>query len=130
LIHYDVISLIDQAFCELKTGKVGYEDLAFVAKLSKEPEEYKNENDRMKILARMSGAQRGDTVCWYETVSESLYGGSNKRTSTYSIKPDNLNFEKYKRLLLGKLNDILEITGFNIEGLRSQLLNHTMCHEV
>ena len=119
--HYDVISLIDQAFCELKSGKANHQDLAFVTKLSKEPEEYKNENDRMRVLAKMLGAQRGDTVYWYETLSESLHDKSNKRIITYSITPDQLNLEKYKRLLLGKLNDILEIKIINLENEKFQL---------
>jgi hypothetical protein len=77
----------------------------------------------------MLGAQKGDTVYWYETLSESFHDNSNKRISTYSIKPENINLDKYKRLLLNKLNDILEITGFDIDSLRSQLLSHTMYHE-
>jgi DNA polymerase, archaea type len=125
--YHAVRSLIEQAFDELKSGKVNHQDLAFVTKLSKEPEEYKNENDRMRVLANMLGVHKGDTVCWYETLPKLLHDKNNR---TYSIKPDNLNLEKYKRLLLSKLNDILEITGFNMEGLRSQLLNHMMCHEV
>jgi len=125
--YHAIRSLIEQAFNELKSGKVNHQDLAFVTKLSKEPEEYKNENDRMRVLAKMLGAQKGDTVCWYETLPKLHHEKSNR---TYSIKPDNLNLEKYRRLLLNKLSDMLEITGFNMEGLRSQLLNHTMCHEV
>ncbi len=107
LLQLAIRPLIDQAFHELESGKVNQKDLAFITKLSKEPEEYKNENDRMKVLAKMSGAQKGDTVCWYETLSE--------MKSTYSIKPENLNLEKYKRILLSKLNGILEITGLNID---------------
>jgi hypothetical protein len=84
----------------------------------------------MRVLAKMLGVRKGDTVFWYETLSESLHEKSNKRIITYSITPDKLNLEKYKRLLLGKLNDILAITGFDMDSLRSQLLNHTMCHEV
>jgi DNA polymerase elongation subunit (family B) len=123
--HDAIRSLIKQAFYELKSGKVSHEDLAFVAKLSKEPEDYKSENNRMRVLANMSGAQKGETVCWYETLS----GPRNRRT--YSIKPDNLNLEKYKKILLSKLNDIFEIIGFNMHVLRSQLLNHNevICHE-
>jgi DNA polymerase I len=103
--HRSTKPLIHQAFHELESGKVSPEDLAFVAKLSKDPEEYKNENDRTRILAKMSGAQKGETVCWYET----LPGPTNKHP--YSINPENLNFEKYKTILLNKLSDIFEITG-------------------
>ena len=85
--HRSIESLICKAFHELESGKVSHDDLAFVAKLSKDPEEYKNENDRMRVLARMLEAHKGDTVRWYETLPRS----SNK--STYSIKPDNLNLE-------------------------------------
>jgi DNA polymerase, archaea type len=120
--HHAIGSLIDQAFYELKSGRVCHEDLAFITKLSKEPEEYKNENDRIRVSAKMLGVHKGDTVYWYETLFESLHEKSNKRISTYSTKPENLNLEKYKRLLLSKLNDILEITGFDMEGLRSQIL--------
>ncbi|MGC2685486.1 MAG: DNA polymerase domain-containing protein, partial [Candidatus Nitrosopolaris sp.] len=45
--HDAIGSLIKQAFYELKSGKVSHEDLAFVAKLSKEAEDYKSENNRM-----------------------------------------------------------------------------------
>ena len=83
--YHAVRSLIEEAFDELKSGKVSHQDLAFVTKLSKEPEEYKNENDRMRVLGKMLGAQKGDTVYWYETLSESFHDNSNKRISTYSI---------------------------------------------
>jgi ATP-dependent DNA helicase DinG len=103
--HNGLELLIDQAFHELESGKVSYEDLAFVAKLSKEPEEYRSENNRMKVLAMMLGAQKGDIVRWYETLPHT------SNTRTFSIKPENLNLEKYKTILFSKLNDILEITG-------------------
>ena len=89
--------------------------MAFITKLSKEPEEYKNENDRMRVLAKMLGAHKGDTVYWYETLSESVHDKTNR---PYSIKPENLNLDEYKNLLLNKLADILEIIGFNMDGLR------------
>jgi DNA polymerase, archaea type len=101
--HDAIESLIDQTFHELESGKVSHEDLAFIAKLAKESEEYKGENNS---LAKMLGAHKGDTVCWYETLS----GTGNTRKSTFSIKPENLNLEKYKNILLSKLNDILKIT--------------------
>lgn len=112
--HGAIRSLIKQAFYELKSGKVSHDDLAFVAKLSKEAEDYKSENNRMSVLAKMLGAHKGDTVYWYETLSK----------STYAVKPDKLNLEKYKRILLSKLNDIFEIIGFDMHVLRSGLLNH------
>ena len=102
--HHAVGSLIDQAFYELKSGKVRQEDLAFITKLSKEPEEYKNEHDRMRVLARKLGAHKGDTVYWYETLPESV---DDKTKRAYSIKPENINLDEYKNLLLNKLNRYL-----------------------
>jgi integrase len=87
---------------EIDIMKKCYLDMKLVVE-----KEYKNENDRMRVLATMSGLQKGDTLCWYETLSEP----SNTMKSTFSIKPENLNLEKYKRILLSKLNEILEITG-------------------
>jgi hypothetical protein len=39
--------------------------------------------------------------------------------------PENLNLDEYKELLLNKLKDSLEITGFNIDDLRLQLSQAT-----
>ena len=44
-----------------------------------------------------------------------------KRKKSYSVKPENLNLDGYKELLLNKLTDSLEITGFNIDNLRLRL---------
>jgi len=116
--HHSIESLIEQAFHELESGKVSHEDLAFITKLSKEPEEYKNENDRMRVLARILEAHKGDTIYWYETFPSP----NNKKT--YSIKPDNLNLEKYKSILLSKINEILEIIGLDMDILRSRVSQH------
>jgi hypothetical protein len=56
--HNAIESLIEQAFHELESGKVRQEDLAFITKLSKEPEEYKNDNDITRVLAKMSSVKR------------------------------------------------------------------------
>jgi hypothetical protein len=45
--------------------------------------------------------------------AEDVYGGRKwKREKTYSIEPKNLNLVEYKKVLLKKLKDTLEITGF------------------
>lgn len=41
-------------------------------------------------------------------------------------KPENINIQKYKRIRLDKLADILEIAGFNISDLRLELLQKTL----
>ena len=50
----------------------------------------------------------------YETIPNQ----GDKKRNKYSNKADNLDLEKYKRILLNKLNDILEIIGFNINKFR------------
>jgi DNA polymerase, archaea type len=125
--HRSIESLINQAFIELESGKVSDKDLAF-AKLSKEPEEYKNENDRMRVLGKMAGAKKGDTVCWYETFTEEYVKSRQcwKRKKSYSVKPENLNLDAYKNLLLNKLTDSLEIAGFKMDDLRENVSHAKM----
>ena len=62
-----------------------------------------------------SHKDKGDLVFWYETITEPFDNNKTwKKKNSYSTKPESLNLEKYKRLLLTKLNDTLEIAGFNI----------------
>jgi hypothetical protein len=88
----NVIPIIKQAFDELKSGRVNVEELQFTVKLSKEPNEYVNEHDRVKILGLQFGAHKGDLVYWYESLS-------NKRG--YSTKVKDLSVRKYKQILWG-----------------------------
>ena len=41
---------------------------------------------------------------------------------SYSVKPEKINLEEYKNLLLKKLKDTLEIAGFNMNDLRQEKL--------
>lgn len=40
-------------------------------------------------------------------------------------QPNNINLQKYKSILLDKLEDTLEITDFDIIKIRSEMLNET-----
>ena len=42
-----------------------------------------------------------------------------EKEKSYSVKPDNVNLDEYKNLLLKKLTDSLDITGFNMDDLIS-----------
>ena len=78
------------------------------------------------MLHGLLDKDKGDLVYWYETY-EKEYDKSKqcwKKKKSYSVKPDNLNLDEYKNLLLKKLTDSLEITGFNMDDLRLQL-SHT-----
>ena len=48
-----------------------------------------------------------------------------EKEKSYSIKPENLNLEEYKNLLLNKLTDSLEIAGFDSDELKLQLSHAT-----
>jgi DNA polymerase family B len=66
----DITPLIKEAFSELESGRANIEELEFTVKLSKEPCEYINKNDRAKILGLQFGAHKGDIVYWYESDSK------------------------------------------------------------
>ena len=96
--------------------------LKFTQRLNKYRHEY-NEHTRQRRLAELLDKDKGDLVHWYETyedVDESKRCW--KRRKTYSVKPENLNLYEYKKLLLRKLKDSLEITGFDTAALTREFL--------
>jgi DNA polymerase, archaea type len=115
-----------RAFSDLDNGKFNPElDMKYTQRLKKYQHDYE-EHARTGVLARMLDKDKGDMVHWYETVTIDKIVSSKKQKikNSYSTKPENLNLEKYKHLLLSKLNDTLEIAGFNIVDLRMLLLNN------
>jgi DNA polymerase, archaea type len=119
----EIPKMIEEAFDELDSGRINRgEELKFTQRLKLHPHEYED-HIRTGILAKLLGKDKGDLVYWYETY-EDIYVESKqswKRRKAYSIKPENLNLDKYKNLLLSKLKDSLEITGFNIPALEREL---------
>jgi hypothetical protein len=122
--RFEVIpKMIKEAFNELDNGKVNPEvDLRYTQRLTKYPHEY-NEHVRAGILAKLLDKDKRDLVYWYETFTEE--DGKDKRSQkrkrrSYSVKPENLNLEEYKNMLVNKLKDTLEIVGFSISDLRQQ----------
>jgi DNA polymerase, archaea type len=122
--RFEVIpKMILEAYDELDSDRVNVaEELKFTQCLMKYPDEYKD-HVRTGKLAKLLGKDKGDLVYWYETFTETYVKSKRcwKKKKDYSIKPENLNLDEYKELLLNKLKDSLEITGFNIDDLRSQL---------
>jgi hypothetical protein len=78
------------------------------------------------VLAKLLGRDKDDLVNWYEMYTKKYEKNKRcwKRNKSYSVTPDNLNLDEYKNLLLKKLRDSLEITGFKMDDLRLQL-SHT-----
>jgi DNA polymerase elongation subunit (family B) len=111
--RFEVIpKMIKEAFDELDSGRIDLEEeLKFTHKLSKEPHEYKN-NARVATLAETLGKGKGELVHYYETHDR---GG-------YSTRLENVNLQKYKNFLMDKLEDSLQITGFDVVALKHELL--------
>jgi DNA polymerase, archaea type len=122
--RFEVIpQMIKQAYNELDGGHINYaEELEFTQRLKLHPHEYKS-HVRTGILANLLDKDKGDLVHWYETHKEEYDNRKQcwKRKKSYSVKPENLNLDEYKNLLLSKLKDSLEITGFNLAALESEL---------
>ena len=115
--------IIQETYDELNSGHIDIaEELKFTQRLKKYPDEYKG-HIRTGILAKLLDKDKGNLVHWYETY-EDMYVESKhywKRKKGYSVKPENLNLDEYKNLLLKKLKDSLEITGFDIAVLKREL---------
>ena len=119
--------MIREAYDELDSGCIDLaEELKFTQRLKKYPDEYKD-HVKTGILAKLLHKDKGDLVYWYETSTE-VYVKSKqcwKSKRDYSIYPENLNLYEYKNLLLIKLKDSLEITGFGMNELKLQLSHAT-----
>ena len=108
----NVLPLIKQAFYELKSGTVNIKELQFTAKLSKEPNEYVNEHERVRVLGLQFDAHKGDLIYWYESDSK-------KR---YSTHPADISIKKYKEILWDKIEDMLAIAGYKVDNIKQQLI--------
>ena len=108
--------MIKEAFTELDSGHFNAEEeLKYTQRLNLRPYEYKS-GVRAGVLAKLLGKNKGDLVYWYDTYTEGYVESKKcwKRKRSYSVKPEKINLEEYKNLLLKKLKDTLAITGFNM----------------
>jgi hypothetical protein len=122
--------LIKEAFTELDSGRLNAEEeLKYTHRLNLHSYEYEP-GVRAGVLAKLLGKDKGDLVYWYgiHTQKNMLKAkNAERKRRSYSIKPEKINLEEYKNLLLKKLKDTLEIAGFNLNDLRLQqsLPQHT-----
>ncbi|MFY9870527.1 MAG: DNA polymerase domain-containing protein, partial [Candidatus Nitrosopolaris sp.] len=111
--RFEVIpKMIEEAHDELDSARINpAEELKYTQHLNLHPYEYKD-HVRTGILAKSLDKDKGDLVHWYETYTEEYVKSKQcwKKKKRYSIKPENLNLDEYKNLLLNKLTDSLEIT--------------------
>jgi DNA polymerase elongation subunit (family B) len=118
--RFEVIpEMIHEAFNELDEGQINpEEELKFTQRLKLYPYEY-NDHVRTGVIAKLLNKDKGDLIYWYETFKEEYNKTKRswKRKKSYSVKPENINLDEYKKLLLDKLKDTLEITGFKMDDL-------------
>jgi DNA polymerase elongation subunit (family B) len=113
IIHNtDPIPNLKKAIYDLEIGNVNSELLKRSQKLSKNPEEYENENDRKRKIGSAVGARKGDVIEYFES--------DNKEG--YSLNPQDISIKKYKVMLWKAVKDILEIAGYNIASIEQELI--------
>ena len=108
----DPIANLKKAISDLQSGNVNPELLKRSNKLSKNPEEYENENDRKRKIGLAIGARKGDVIEYYE--SDNREG--------YSLNPQDISIRKYKVMLGKAVKDILEIAGYDITAVEQDLV--------
>jgi hypothetical protein len=112
--NVDVMPVIKQVFEDLDYGRFEAKDMQFTEQLDKSPNQYPNDKDiRIKVLGLELGAGKGELVYWYESLA-------NKRG--YSTKIKDLSVKKYKQILWDKIEDMLEIDGYNVAKIKQGLL--------
>jgi DNA polymerase, archaea type len=109
----DPISVLEKSISDLELGNVNHELLTRSVKLSKNPEEYHNINDRKRRLGLAVGARKGDVIEYYES--------DNSKTG-YSLNHQDLSVRKYKLMLWKTVKEILEIAGYDISSLENELV--------
>ncbi|MGB6591746.1 MAG: DNA polymerase domain-containing protein, partial [Candidatus Nitrosopolaris sp.] len=112
LASHDPIINIQRAVGDLDLGNVSPELLKRSIRLSKNPKEYENENDRKRKIGLAVGARKGDVVEYFET-------DNNKEG--YSLNSQDISIKKYKIMLWKATKDILEIAGYDITALEREL---------
>jgi DNA polymerase, archaea type len=109
-----VIPLIRQAFEDLDYGRFDPKDLQFTEQLDKNPNQYPNDKKlRVKILALELGTGIGEIIYWYESLS-------NERG--YSTKVKDISIKKYKETLWNKIEDMLQIAGYEVDKIKLELI--------
>jgi hypothetical protein len=119
-IVYDILTNnnpivnLEKVISDLESGNVNPELLKRSNRLSKNPEEYENENDRKHRIGLTIGARKGDVIEYYE--SDNREG--------YSLNAQDISIRKYKAILWKAVKDILEITGYDIAAVEQELISN------
>jgi DNA polymerase elongation subunit (family B) len=114
LINTNPIVNLKKAVKDLDSGSVNPELLKRSHRLSKNPEEYENENDRKRKIGLATGSKKGDFIEYYEA--------DNKEG--YSLIPGDISARKYKKALWKSVKDILEIAGYDVVAIEQELISN------
>ncbi|HEX6281376.1 MAG TPA: DNA polymerase domain-containing protein [Nitrososphaera sp.] len=115
---YDIVRGINpvmnlkKAISDLESGNVDSELLKRSNRLSKNPEEYENENDRKRKIGLAIGAREGDVIEYFESYNK----------EGYSLNARDISFRKYKIMLWKTVRDILEISGYDTSTIEHELV--------
>ena len=109
----DAIANLKKAISDLELHNVNPELLKRSNRLSKNPEEYENENDRKRKIGLAIGARKGDVIEYFE---------SDNNKEGYSLNPQDISVKKYKIMLWKAVKDILEIAGYDIAAIEQELI--------
>ncbi len=109
----DAIANLKKAISDLELHNVSPELLKRSNRLSKNPEEYENENDRKRKIGLAIGARKGDVIEYFE---------SDNNKEGYSLNLQDISVKKYKIMLWKAVKDILEIAGHDIATIEQDLI--------
>jgi len=94
IVSSNPIDSLKKAVVDLELGNVNPELLKRSTRLSKNPDEYENENDRKRKIGLAIGARKGDVIEYFET---------DKNREGYSLSPQDISIKKLSVLRNTKL---------------------------
>jgi DNA polymerase, archaea type len=107
----DPISTVIKSISDLENGNVDHKLLTRSVRLSKNPEDYHNTNDRKRKLGLVIGAIKGDVIEYYES--------DNKEG--YSLNHREISYRKYKLMLWKAIREVLKIAGYDVDSLENEI---------
>ena len=110
----DPIVNLKKAVKDLESGSINPELLKRSNRLSKNPEEYENENDRKRKIGLAINARKGDVIEYFEADTK----------EGYSLHPQDISARKYKIALWKSVKDILEIAGYDSAEIEQEIISN------
>jgi DNA polymerase elongation subunit (family B) len=107
----DPITAVKKSIFDLENGKVDHKLLTRSVRLSKNPGDYHNTNDRKRRLGLAIGARKGDVIEYY--VSDNKKG--------YSLNYRDISYRKYKLMLWKAIKEVLGIAGYDVGLLENEI---------